>query len=87
MRFCELREKEVINICDGKCLGFIDDLDIDCVTGNILAIVIPAPGRFGRWFKCGDDCVIPWCRIQKIGDDVILVDFRPPHGPGKVTRV
>jgi len=49
-----------------------------------LAIVIPAPGRFGRWFKSGDDCVIPWCRIQKIGDDVILVDFRPPHGPGRV---
>jgi YlmC/YmxH family sporulation protein len=87
MRFCELRDKEVINVCDGKLLGFIEDLDIDCCTGNILAIVVPAPGRFGHWFKSGDDFVIPWCRIQKIGDDVILVEWRHHHGQGKVAKV
>ena len=27
MRLCELREKEVINICDGKRLGCIVDLE------------------------------------------------------------
>ena len=32
MRFCDLTEKEVINVCDCKCLGNVHDLDIDeCV--------------------------------------------------------
>ena len=26
MRFCELKEKEVVNICNGKCLGGVVDL-------------------------------------------------------------
>ena len=29
MRFCDLTEKEVINVCDCKCLGNVHDLDID----------------------------------------------------------
>ena len=85
MRFCELREKEVVNICDGRILGCVDDLEMDCNTGNILAVIIPAPGRWFNWFKGGEDIVIPWCRIQKIGDDVVLVDWRPVGG-GKITK-
>ena len=27
MRICDLREKEVINICDGERLGFVEDVD------------------------------------------------------------
>ena len=34
-RFSELKEKEVINICDGKRLGSICDLEIDSMTGKI----------------------------------------------------
>ena len=33
MRLCELREKEVINICDGKRLGCIVDLEFDICGG------------------------------------------------------
>ena len=44
----ELREREVINILDGKKLGFTSDLEIDPGTGKIIALVLPAPGRF-RW--------------------------------------
>ena len=33
--FCELREKEIINICDGARLGCICDLEIDDSTGTI----------------------------------------------------
>ena len=29
MRLCELREKEVINICDGEKLGNVCDIDFD----------------------------------------------------------
>ena len=66
--FCELREKEIINICDGARLGCICDLEIDDSTGTICSIVVPGPSRFLG-------LVIPFCKIQKIGDDVILVDI------------
>ena len=32
--FCELRDKEVISVKDGRRLGFISDLEIDLCTGN-----------------------------------------------------
>lgn len=41
MRLCELREKEVINICDGEKLGNVCDIDFDIKTGRICALVIP----------------------------------------------
>ena len=31
MRICDLREKEVINICDGERLGFVEDVEFDFV--------------------------------------------------------
>lgn len=71
----ELREREVINILDGKKLGFTSDLEIDPATGKIIALVLPAPGRL-RWLlgKTGE-IVIPWRQIKKIGTDVILVEL------------
>ena len=33
MRICDLREKEVINICDGERLGFVEDVEFDLCTG------------------------------------------------------
>ena len=29
MRLCELRDKEVINVCDGERLGNVCDIDFD----------------------------------------------------------
>ena len=37
MRFCELKEKEVVNICNGKCLGGVVDLQINVCSGAIEA--------------------------------------------------
>ncbi len=74
-RFCELRMKEVVNISDGRCLGCIDDLCIDTCTGQITAIIIPQCGRIAALLRRGEDLVIPWFKIVKIGDDVILVDW------------
>jgi len=77
----ELREREVVNILDGKKLGFTTDLEIDPGTGKIIAIVVPAPGKFRWLFGKNEEIVIPWRQIKKIGIDVILVDL-----PEKVER-
>ena len=41
MRLCELENKEVINACDCKKLGYVVDLIIDECKGCIEALVIP----------------------------------------------
>ena len=76
MRLCELREKEVINICDGKRLGCIVDLEFDVCTGKIEAVIIPGPGKI--WGFLGTDCeyVIPFACIRKIGPDIVLVEIQ-----------
>jgi len=70
----ELREREVVNILDGKRLGLASDLEIDAETGKIKAIIVPGPGKILWLFGKNEDFVIPWERIKKIGVDVILVD-------------
>ena len=71
----ELREREIINILDGKKLGFTSDLEIDPATGKIIALVLPAPGRLRWLLGKTEEIIIPWRQIKKIGIDVILVDL------------
>ena len=71
--YSDLKRKEIINICDGARLGCVSDLELDECTGQICSIIVPGPLRFFGLFRGGDEIVIPYCRIQKIGDDVILV--------------
>lgn len=74
-RIADLRCKEVINICDGFRLGFVCDVIINAVTGQVLAIVVPGPCRFFGLFGREDDFIIPWDCIRKAGDDIILVEI------------
>ncbi len=82
-RIAELRMKEVINLCDGTRLGYIGDVEIDLKCGRVCAIVVPAPGFFFGLFGRGEDYVIPWEAIDKIGDDIVLVrwETRPRPRP------
>ena len=43
MRFFDLKHKEVINVQSCRSLGCVSDLDIDCKTGCILALIVPRP--------------------------------------------
>lgn len=79
LKASDFRQKEVINIADGKRLGFVCDVDIDMEKGVLNAIVIPGGGKVFGIFGGDDDYVIPWKQIRTIGDDVILVDFVLPH--------
>lgn len=46
MRFCEFQKKEVINVCDCKCLGNVCDLEFDEHDGCIRTIIVPGPAKF-----------------------------------------
>ena len=75
MRICsfsELKNKEVINICDGRRLGFVSDIEIDIENCRIISIIMPSEAKIFSLSRCEPVRVL-WCDIEKIGDDVILV--------------
>lgn len=80
MTFCELKQKDVINICDGRRLGKPIDLalnDSACVS----ALIVPGPSGFLNCLRAEREGIsIPWERIRRIGDDVILVDLDANFG-------
>ncbi|MBS7315538.1 MAG: YlmC/YmxH family sporulation protein [Clostridiaceae bacterium] len=77
-RIADLQCKEVVNICDGARMGFVNDVELDICTGRLVAIVVPGPWSFSCLFAKGEEFVVPWCQIEKIGDDIILVRFDTP---------
>lgn len=81
----DFREKEVVNVCDGKKLGCVCEVEFNVCDGKLTAIIVPVEGGFlGLGSK---EClVIPWDKIVRIGEDVILVNgegLRPPQGKKK----
>ena len=66
---CDLREKEVINLCDGTRIGCPTDFEFNACDGKITALIIGRGSLFGH----SKDLIIPWCKIECIGEDAILV--------------
>ena len=51
----DFKHKEVINICDGKRLGYVQDVCADLETGRITSIIVPGGTNrlmsLWRWFN------------------------------------
>ena len=73
MRICELRRMEVVNICDGKRLGFVGDVEFDECIGKIKCLIVPGPGCICGFLGREKEYLIPFEDICQIGDDIILV--------------
>ena len=72
----DFKHKEVINICDGKRLGFVQDVCADLDTGRITSIIVPGgTNRLMNLFSNSNDIIIPWEQIKCIGEDLILVEI------------
>lgn len=75
----ELRNKEVICKSNGARLGNVDDVEIDIANGKLVSIVIYGKSRMMGFFGKCEDIVIPWCDIDIIGEDTILVNCNCPQ--------
>lgn len=71
----DFKHKEVVNITDGKRLGYVQDVCADLETGIITSIIVPGNNRIMSMFSSNNDIVIPWKNIKRIGDDLILVEI------------
>ena len=76
IRFCGLKEREVINICDCKRLGFVADLQINICSGCVEALIVPGPGRICGFLGYDAEYIIPFECIRRIGEDIILVEIK-----------
>ena len=65
MRVCELKQKEVINICTCKTLGCPLDVEFNCKTGKIEALIVPVPGKMCGLFGSVSEYVV-FARLGRI---------------------
>ena len=72
----DLKNKEVINIHNGKSLGYVEDISVDLDKGTVEGIVIPQhSGGFFSMFSKGAEMVVPWNAVRRVGEEVILVEL------------
>ncbi len=70
--FSELCKKEIICISNGRKLGYPTDIRFDAKCGQILDLIVPVKSTLALF--SGKDCVrIPWCEVERIGEDVIWI--------------
>lgn len=85
VRLCDLKQKEVINTCSCRSLGCPGDLEFNCKTGEIQALIVPGPGKLCSFFGRDGEYVIPWSCVCQIGEDIILVKIQEENCLKKVS--
>lgn len=70
----DLRKKEIINLCNGARLGYACDFEFDKCNCQITGLVLEQSTGF-LGLGTADRAVIPWCKVNCIGEDTILVNF------------
>ncbi len=71
--FSELKQKDTVNVCDGRRLGKVCDIVFTYPEGKVQGIVVPG-GKGFRWGKA--DMFIELKNIVRIGEDVVLVEIK-----------
>ena len=74
MRLSDLQNKTVINMLDGKNIGNIIDLNIDD-KGKAIGLIVEKHKFLISFFSSKKEITIKWEQIEKIGEDVILVNI------------
>lgn len=72
--FSDLRYKEVINVKTGHRLGYVGDIQIDS-SGKVISLIVPTQGKLGGIFGKTEDYIVPWQSINRIGDDIIIIEM------------
>ena len=73
MRLSEIQNKDVIDINTGMKVGNIIDIKVDSNSGKIESFILEKK-KFSSIFSSGDEVEVYWDQINKIGEDVILVE-------------
>jgi len=89
-RISDLRQKDMVNMLDGKKLGPVRDIEIDLEQGKVMALILPGSPKGFSLFARQEDIILEWQRIHKIGVDVVLVELphfsAPKHGSAGIGK-
>lgn len=75
IRVSDIMDKEIINVKNGKKMGFITDIDIDVNEGRVVSFSTTGEGSGGFFSRGVDMDVIFWNDILKIGCNTIIVNI------------
>ena len=62
----DIRSKEVVNLKDGVCFGYADDIILETETKSVVAIVIRGRLRFFGILGRENDIIIDWENIMNL---------------------
>ena len=74
IRISDIMDKEVINVNNGKRMGYITDIDMDINEGKIISFSIVGDGGMNLFSRGSENQVVFWNDILKIGYDTIIVN-------------
>ena len=74
MRLSDLQNKDVVNMKDGSKIGNIIDIRIS-ESGNMEGLIVEKSRFLISMFSNKDEIEVKWEQIEKIGEDVILVNI------------
>ena len=74
MRLSDLQNKDIINMNDGKKIGNIIDIVIN-KDGTSSGVIVEKSKFIISHFTSSGEIEIKWSQIEKIGEDVILVNI------------
>lgn len=69
-----MQSKDIINVNDGKKIGNIIDVKLS-ENGDMEGLVVEQSKFLVSMFTSHNEVEIKWSQIEKIGEDVILVNF------------
>ena len=75
IRVSDIMEKEIINVKNGKRMGFITDIDMDINEGKVISFSISGDSDRGFFSRGHEEESISWNDILKIGCDTIIVNI------------
>jgi YlmC/YmxH family sporulation protein len=71
LRLSDLQDKDVVDLKSGIKVGNIIDIKVN-LDGTISSLILERK-RFSKLFASNDEVEIPFNKISKIGEDVILI--------------
>jgi YlmC/YmxH family sporulation protein len=75
MKISDLKTMRIVNLADGKILGKISDLVLDVDQGYLKALIMPGDAKWPAFWISEKEVEVPWGKIKKIGQEVIIVDL------------
>ena len=72
MRLSDLQNKDIVNMMDGRKIGNIIDINFN-LEGKMESLIVEKSKFLVSMFSTKDEIEVKWDKIEKIGEDVILV--------------